>query len=190
MGSAALDSLFSDGGRHEPFMPANCASNRALFSKGSALVSTLYVGLLYGGATLFAMFAGMPIAFALGAVAIVFMYFFMPAASLDTVTQNVFEEMVYQINKHGITHFAMRNSLTNGNMREFEKLLDLIVEYNQTHEKQISWGGYFIIRNAKQHPERMWQKLSQSNGRLWLGVESVIHNVRCNLGKKFTNEDI
>src|SRR3954464_2113666 len=56
-------------------------------------MSTLAVGLMYGGATLFAMFAGIPIAFALGAVAIVFMYFFMPAASLDTVTQNVFEEM-------------------------------------------------------------------------------------------------
>src|SRR6187549_138971 len=56
-------------------------------------MSTLAVGLMYGGATLFAMFAGMPIAFALGGVAIVFMYFFMPSASLDTVTQNVFEEM-------------------------------------------------------------------------------------------------
>ena len=56
-------------------------------------MSTLAVGLLYGGSTLTAMFAGMPIAFALGAVAVVFMYFFMPAASLDTVTQNVFEEL-------------------------------------------------------------------------------------------------
>ena len=56
-------------------------------------MSTLSIGLLYGGATLFAMFSGMPIAFALGAVAVVFMYFFMPGASLDTVTQNVYEEM-------------------------------------------------------------------------------------------------
>jgi tripartite ATP-independent transporter DctM subunit len=39
------------------------------------------------------MFSGMPIAFALGAVAVTFMYFFMPASSLDTVTQNVYEEM-------------------------------------------------------------------------------------------------
>ncbi|HEY2627556.1 MAG TPA: TRAP transporter large permease [Usitatibacter sp.] len=39
------------------------------------------------------MFTGMPIAFALGSVATVFMYFFMPASSLDTVTQNVYEEM-------------------------------------------------------------------------------------------------
>lgn len=56
-------------------------------------MSTLAIGLMYGGATLVAMLAGMPIAFALGAVAVAFMYVFMPAASLDTVTQNVYEEM-------------------------------------------------------------------------------------------------
>ncbi|MBV8604044.1 MAG: TRAP transporter large permease [Pelomonas sp.] len=39
------------------------------------------------------MFSGLPIAYALGSVALVFMYFFMPASSLDTVTQNVYEEM-------------------------------------------------------------------------------------------------
>src|SRR5436309_7772368 len=39
------------------------------------------------------MFSGMPIAFALGAVAVVFMGIYMPMASLDTVTQNVYEEM-------------------------------------------------------------------------------------------------
>ena len=44
-------------------------------------------------ATLVVMFAGMPIAFALGAVATVFMIAFMPAASVDTITQNVYEEM-------------------------------------------------------------------------------------------------
>ncbi len=56
-------------------------------------MNTLSIGLLYGGATLAAMFAGIPIAFALGAVAVLFMFFFMPHASLDTVTQNVYEEM-------------------------------------------------------------------------------------------------
>ena len=56
-------------------------------------MSTVEIGLLYGGATLFVMFSGMPIAFALGLVATVFMIFFMPLAALDTVTQNVYEEM-------------------------------------------------------------------------------------------------
>jgi len=56
-------------------------------------MSVLSIGLLYGAATLLVMFAGMPIAFALGAVATVFMIFFMPSASVDTITQNVYEEM-------------------------------------------------------------------------------------------------
>ena len=56
-------------------------------------MSTGTIGLLYGVATLAVMFSGMPIAFGLGAVAVVFMAIFMPHAALDTVTQNVYEEM-------------------------------------------------------------------------------------------------
>ncbi|UTD29238.1 TRAP transporter large permease [Bradyrhizobium sp. WD16] len=56
-------------------------------------MTVLGIGLAYGGATLAAMFSGMPIAFALGAVALAFMAIYMPAASLDTVTQNVYEEI-------------------------------------------------------------------------------------------------
>ena len=51
------------------------------------------VGSLYGLGTLALMFSGMPIAFALGLIAVMFMYFFMPGSALDTVTQNVYEEM-------------------------------------------------------------------------------------------------
>jgi C4-dicarboxylate transporter DctM subunit len=56
-------------------------------------MSVLSIGLLYGASTLVVMFAGMPIAFALGAVATLFMIFFMPASSVDTISQNVYEEM-------------------------------------------------------------------------------------------------
>src|ERR1700745_61751 len=56
-------------------------------------MSLLSIGLLYGGATLFVMFLGMPIAFALGAVATLFMIIFMPSGSVDTIAQNVYEEM-------------------------------------------------------------------------------------------------
>jgi tripartite ATP-independent transporter DctM subunit len=56
-------------------------------------MSELGIGLSYGAATLLVMFSGMPIAFALGTVAVVFMYCFMPASTLDTVAQNVYEEM-------------------------------------------------------------------------------------------------
>ena len=76
-------------------------------------------------------------------------------------------------------------------MKEFQKLLDLICEYNADNPaKQISWDGYFIVRNEKQHPEQFWKKIKKSNGYLQLGIESVVEKVRINLGKNFTNEDI
>src|SRR4051812_7204689 len=56
-------------------------------------MSDLTLGALYGAVTLVVMFSGMPIAFALGVVATGFMYFCMPSSSLDTITQNVYEEM-------------------------------------------------------------------------------------------------
>jgi tripartite ATP-independent transporter DctM subunit len=56
-------------------------------------MSDLTLGALYGAVTLIVMFSGMPIAFALGLVATGFMYFFMPPTSLDTISQNVYEEM-------------------------------------------------------------------------------------------------
>jgi C4-dicarboxylate transporter DctM subunit len=56
-------------------------------------MSVLSIGLLYGAATLLVMFSGMPIAFSLGAVATLFMIAFMPGASVDTIAQNVYEEM-------------------------------------------------------------------------------------------------
>jgi len=56
-------------------------------------MSVSAIGLLYGVVTLAVMFSGVPIAFSLGGVATLFMLVFMPAAALDTITQNVYEEM-------------------------------------------------------------------------------------------------
>jgi tripartite ATP-independent transporter DctM subunit len=56
-------------------------------------MSMLTLGTLFGIVTLLIMFSGAPIAFALGSVAVLFMSLFMPASALDTVTQNVYEEM-------------------------------------------------------------------------------------------------
>jgi C4-dicarboxylate transporter, DctM subunit len=51
------------------------------------------ISLLYCAATMLVMFSGMPIAFALGVVALVFMLLFMPASSVDTIAQNFYEEL-------------------------------------------------------------------------------------------------
>src|SRR5262249_44633837 len=87
VGAAALDSLPRHVGRHDAVDRANRRAGRP------QAMTTFEIGLLYGGFTLLVMFSGMPIAFSLGLVATVFMFFFMPHAALDTVTQNVYEEM-------------------------------------------------------------------------------------------------
>jgi C4-dicarboxylate transporter, DctM subunit len=51
------------------------------------------IGIAYCVATLLVMFSGIPIAFALGVVATSFMILFMPRASVDTIAQNVYEEL-------------------------------------------------------------------------------------------------
>src|SRR5580704_5764289 len=56
-------------------------------------MSALSVGALYGGVTLLVLFAGVPIAFALGAVAVAFMLVFMPLSALGIVAQNVYQEI-------------------------------------------------------------------------------------------------
>jgi radical SAM superfamily enzyme YgiQ (UPF0313 family) len=57
--------------------------------------------------------------------------------------ESVFNEMLYQIDQYGILNFTMRNSLTNGNMKEFKKFIDLVGAYNQSRptEQQIHWQG-------------------------------------------------
>jgi radical SAM superfamily enzyme YgiQ (UPF0313 family) len=105
---------------------------------------------------------------------------------------NIFDEMVFQINKYNIHHFDFRSSITNGNLKEFRKLISKIADYNQTkfRSEQISWEGSFIVRPHTNHPEEMWVHLQQNNARLFFGVESVIPRVRHLLGKHFENSDL
>src|SRR5664279_4779409 len=94
MAAPAVDSLFANDGRDDaiehPIAVSDC---RAMAPPRRNGMTVFTIGMLYGGATLLVMFSGMPIAFALGAVATIFMIMFMPSASVDTITQNVYEEM-------------------------------------------------------------------------------------------------
>ena len=56
-------------------------------------MSVAQMGLLYGLATFVFLFSGMPIAFALGSVAVIFMYFFMPAPQLTIIAETIFSEL-------------------------------------------------------------------------------------------------
>lgn len=106
--------------------------------------------------------------------------------------EKIFEEMLYQIERYNMRDFDFRSSITNGNLKEFKRLLLLMYEYNQGkyRPEQISWNASFIVRPKSQHPEHIWQQMSLTNATLSLGVESVIPHVRKGLGKSFENEDI
>lgn len=56
-------------------------------------MGTLELGLLYLGVTLILLFSGMPIAFALGASALGFMYFFMPPMNLEMLAETLYGEL-------------------------------------------------------------------------------------------------
>ena len=56
-------------------------------------MTTLQIGMLYGGATFIALFSGMPIAFAVGTVALLFMFMFMPAANIGLVAETIYSEL-------------------------------------------------------------------------------------------------
>jgi len=104
--------------------------------------------------------------------------------------EQIFNEMLFQLKKFNIFHFDFRSSISNGNQKEFIKLIELISDYNSNkfRSEQISWEGSFIIRSSKN--EKMWELIKKSNASLFLGVESLVEHVRWNLGKKFTNADL
>ena len=56
-------------------------------------MSTAHIGLLYAIATFVFLFSGMPIAFAIGAVALLFMFFFMPSVQLLFVAETIYSEL-------------------------------------------------------------------------------------------------
>jgi radical SAM superfamily enzyme YgiQ (UPF0313 family) len=100
--------------------------------------------------------------------------------------------MLFQINQYRMRDFDFRSSLSNGNLKEFKKLLQLMHDYNQGkfRPEQISWNASFIVRPKSQHPEIMWKQMGETNASLSIGVESVVPVVRKNLGKYFDNADI
>jgi hypothetical protein len=101
----------------------------------------------------------------------------------------IFKEMMVQIEKYRIYHFDFRSSISNGNFKEFTLLMNLIADYNETQffrSQQISWEGSFIIRESKN--EKVFETLSRTNASLFMGVESLNQHTRKNLGKNFSNE--
>lgn len=105
---------------------------------------------------------------------------------------DIFNEMILQHQKYQVNSFKFQDSLTNGNMKEFVRLTELISEYNISHpESKFKWSGYYIFRNVTSTTEREWELLHKSGAEnLAVGIENLNEHIRYAIGKKFSNESI
>lgn len=105
---------------------------------------------------------------------------------------NIFEEMLSQNKKYGARHFKFQDSLINGNVREYNRLIFLLAKHNREHpDNTLHWASYFILRPATQMNEEHWQLTAASGAvRLNIGIESFVEKNRYHIKKKFSNADI
>lgn len=98
--------------------------------------------------------------------------------------KNIYEEMEI-LHNSGINELYFYDSLINGNQKEFENLLDLIIK-NGSKFKSIKGLAIF-----KSQPERLYEKMAKANiKQLSIGVESFSEEIRSSMRKKFSNKTI
>jgi len=108
--------------------------------------------------------------------------------------KSIAEEIITVKQKYDRTTFKFTDSLINGSMKAFREMLTILADYNnsrKTQEEKIQWHSQWIVRNYRQSPEEDYQLMKDSGCyALDVGVESFSQNVRWELGKKFTDEDM
>ena len=96
--------------------------------------------------------------------------------------ENIFNEMMNNYNTYNINRFFFYDSLVNGNSKQFEELLDLIIEAGSPFK---SIQGLAIF---KKMPERIFAKMKKAKWTtMIIGVESFSEEVRNHMRKKFSN---
>jgi radical SAM superfamily enzyme YgiQ (UPF0313 family) len=105
---------------------------------------------------------------------------------------HVFEEMVEQNKKYKINRFKFQDSLINGNLKEFNRLLELLVEHNESNpDNKFHWGGFYIFRERSATSDKEWEMIHKSGViQLAVGIENFSQRIRYAMGKKFSNESI
>lgn len=105
---------------------------------------------------------------------------------------DIFAEMLKQYKTYGIRYFKFQDSLTNGNMKEFIRLTEILSEYNkQNPDESFRWSGYYIFREHNANTAREWKLVAESGAEnLSVGIENLNQHIRFDIGKKFSNEAI
>jgi hypothetical protein len=105
---------------------------------------------------------------------------------------DIFAEMQKQYKTYGIRYFKFQDSLTNGNMKEFVRLTEMLSDYNkQNPDQSFRWSGYYIFREHNANTAKEWKLVSESGAEnLSVGIENLNQHIRYAIGKKFSNEAI
>jgi radical SAM superfamily enzyme YgiQ (UPF0313 family) len=104
---------------------------------------------------------------------------------------DIFNEIVEQYQRYGLTNFKFQDSLTNGNQKEFRRLCELLAEHNNVSTVNFKWSGYYIFREWSNTSLRDWELIYQSGAEnLMVGIENLNEDIRFAIGKKFSDEAI
>lgn len=106
--------------------------------------------------------------------------------------EDIFDEMMEQYKKYGIRTFKFQDTLTNGNIKEFNRLMELLAKYNRDNPTEsFRWGGYYIFRDQSNSDDYRWQMIKESGADLLIvGIENLNEDIRFAIGKKFSNNSI
>ena len=106
--------------------------------------------------------------------------------------EHIFNEMLYQKQLYNISAFHFSDSLLNGNIVEYRKLVTLLAEYNAVHpDDPFRWGSFLIIKSSAQFDDELWRLTAASGCEYaWIGLETYVEKLRFDMNKKFTNQDV
>lgn len=105
---------------------------------------------------------------------------------------NIASEMLNGYKKYGTTDFYFTDSLINGNMKEFLKLLDTVIDYKKQGllPEDLMFGGQFIARPKARFPEEYYAKMQAAGVyNISVGMESGSDKVLADMRKGTTRED-
>tara|TARA_R110002124_G_scaffold287311_1_gene472560 strand:- start:4909 stop:6480 length:1572 start_codon:yes stop_codon:yes gene_type:complete len=106
--------------------------------------------------------------------------------------ENIAAEILAGYKKYNTIDFYFTDSLINGNMKEFVKLLDTMIDYKEKGllPDELMFGGQFIARPMGRFPEEYYAKMQAAGVyNISVGMESGSDRVLADMRKGTTRAD-
>jgi radical SAM superfamily enzyme YgiQ (UPF0313 family) len=107
--------------------------------------------------------------------------------------ENLIEEMRRIVHEHGLTRFEFTDSLINGNVRNFNRFNELLIESKAQDPamESVTYMGQFICRNQNTLNDSSYELMHYAGcNQITVGIESFSERVRYHMKKKFSDADI